>query len=103
MVSGGKVPGARVPGCIDMQFVLILVAVLTQSSAPQRPELKARFIGQMAFEISDGTTTLITDFPYQAGYVGAPDFAPREIRAGTPETLALITHKHPDHWEPSLF
>ena len=86
-----------------MRHVLILVAVLTQTSAPQRPELKARFIGQMAFEISDGTTTLMTDFPFQAGYAGAPDFAPREIVAGTADTLALITHKHPDHWEPSLF
>ena len=87
-----------------MRFVLILLGILTQASPPTRsPELKARFIGQMAFDISDGTTTLMTDFPYQAGYVGAADFAPREIIGGTPQTLALITHKHPDHWEPSLF
>jgi L-ascorbate metabolism protein UlaG (beta-lactamase superfamily) len=102
---GAECPGAgcRVQGTLEMKFLLIVVAVLTHASAQPAPVLRARFIGQMAFEISDGTTTLMTDFPYQAGYVGAADFAPREIVAGTAETLALITHKHPDHWEPSLF
>jgi L-ascorbate metabolism protein UlaG (beta-lactamase superfamily) len=30
-------------------------------------------------------------------------YASSEIRSKTPATLALITHRHRDHWEPSLF
>ena len=67
------------------------------------PTLRARFIGQMAFSITDGSTTLITDFPYQIGYAGAPPFDGRELQASSQPTLALITHRHLDHWEPALF
>jgi L-ascorbate metabolism protein UlaG (beta-lactamase superfamily) len=83
-----------------------LVAVVPAGAAYQQRtplQLQARFIGQMAFSITDGSTTVISDFPYQIGYAGAPPFAPKELQGGTPSTLALITHKHADHWEPSLF
>jgi L-ascorbate metabolism protein UlaG (beta-lactamase superfamily) len=57
----------------------------------------------MAFSITDGSTTLITDFPYRIGYAGAPPFADRELQPSSRPTLALITHRHRDHWEPELF
>ena len=82
-------------------MLLVALAVVVQAS--QAPPLQARFIGQMAFAISDGSTTLMTDFPYQVGYAGAPPFADGELRASTQPTLALITHRHLDHWEPALF
>lgn len=83
-----------------------LIAVLCASTvlglAPERPQLQARFIGQMALSITDGSTTLITDFPYRVGYAGAPPFEESELVTKTP-TLALVTHRHLDHWEPALF
>ena len=70
-------------------------------NAPQR--LEARFIGNMAYAISDGRTTLFTDFPYQSGYSVYMDYDAAEIRASTPRVLALITHRHGDHWDRGLF
>jgi L-ascorbate metabolism protein UlaG (beta-lactamase superfamily) len=57
----------------------------------------------MAFAISDGTTTLFTDFPYESGYSGYMEYDWREIRSVTPQSLALITHRHRDHWDEALF
>jgi L-ascorbate metabolism protein UlaG (beta-lactamase superfamily) len=89
-------------------FLLIaaVLAVLPSSATPvplQQAPLQARFIGQMAFSITDGKATVITDFPYQTGYADAPPYSPDELSEGRPSTLALITHKHLDHWEPALF
>ena len=44
---------------------------------PDPPRLTARFIGNMAFAITDGKTTLYTDFPYESGAFGymSYDFA----------------------------
>jgi L-ascorbate metabolism protein UlaG (beta-lactamase superfamily) len=69
----------------------------------QRSPLQARFIGQMAFSITDGSVRLVTDFPYQVGYVDAPAYSAAELGGGSSSTLALITHRHLDHWEPALF
>jgi L-ascorbate metabolism protein UlaG (beta-lactamase superfamily) len=81
----------------------LVAASLLPISSVQRPPLQARFIGQMAFAITDGSTTVISDFPYQIGYAGAPPFGPAELQPGSPSTLALITHQHADHWERALF
>jgi len=81
----------------------LLAATLTLLVMTQRPVLEARFIGNMAFAITDGAVTVITDFPYQSGYSGYMTYDPAEIRSSTPSTLVLITHRHPDHWEPALF
>lgn len=84
-------------------YLLILAFLLTMQPAAPPPTLQARFIGQMAFSISDGSTTLITDFPYRIGYAGAPPFDDRELQHTSASTLALITHRHLDHFEPALF
>jgi L-ascorbate metabolism protein UlaG (beta-lactamase superfamily) len=80
---------------------LALVAVLKTSQT--QPNLEARFIGNMAYAISDGATTLFTDFPYQSGYSDYMKYDAREIRSRTPRSLALITHRHPDHWDSAQF
>lgn len=80
----------------------LLVALLALQPA-QPPTLEARFIGNMAFAITDGTTTLMSDFPYESGYSVYMEYDPREIRSSTASTLSLITHRHGDHWEPALF
>jgi L-ascorbate metabolism protein UlaG (beta-lactamase superfamily) len=71
--------------------------------AAQPATLHARFIGNMAFAIDDGTTTLMTDFPYQSGYSVYMTYRADQIRSDTSRTLALITHRHADHWERALF
>ena len=80
--------------------VLIVAGVAVQQP---RPSLDARFIGNMAFAITDGTVTLMSDFPYQSGYSVYMEYDAREIRSATEPTLSLITHPHRDHWEPALF
>jgi L-ascorbate metabolism protein UlaG (beta-lactamase superfamily) len=84
-----------------MRFALVCALVLVW--LPQPPPLEARFIGNMAFAITDGSVTLMTDFPYQSGYSVYMTYSPAEIRSGTASTLSLITHRHGDHWEPTLF
>ena len=83
--------------------ILVGTALLIAGAAVQRPTLEARFIGNMAFAITDGTVTLMTDFPYESGYSRYMTYSDAEIRSGTATTLALITHRHRDHWEPSRF
>jgi L-ascorbate metabolism protein UlaG (beta-lactamase superfamily) len=57
----------------------------------------------MAVAITDGRATVMTDFPYESGYSGYMTYEASEIRSATPSTIALITHRHRDHWEPTLF
>ncbi len=88
-------------GLTTMRFAVAGVLALLAASQP--PALDARFIGNMAVAISDGQVTLITDFPYQSGYSRYMTYPAAAIRSSTPATLALITHRHLDHWEPALF
>ena len=88
---------------IALAFLLALLTAGPTGSAQARPELEARFIGNMAYAISDGSITLFTDFPYESGYSSYMTYNAREIRSRTPRSLALITHGHRDHWEPALF
>jgi len=81
----------------------VSLLVVSLAVVPQSPALEARFIGNMSFAITDGSTTMVTDFPYRSGYSGYMTYDAAEIRSGTAETIALVTHRHPDHWEPALF
>ena len=83
--------------------LLVLAALLAPQSPQPRPVLEARFVGNMAFAVTDGTVTLMSDFPYQSGYSVYMEYDAREIRSTTSSTLSLITHRHGDHWEPALF
>lgn len=85
--------------------IACLAAVLAPGSAQPRPALEARFIGNMAYAITDGTSTLMSDFPYQSGYSRYMTYDAALIRSATAPgtTLSLVTHRHLDHWEPALF
>jgi L-ascorbate metabolism protein UlaG (beta-lactamase superfamily) len=87
---------------VTAAFVCIIAGAALRSGQQQRTALQARFIGQMAFEITDGAVTVITDFPYQIGYADAPPYEPKELSKDA-HRLTLITHRHLDHWEPALF
>lgn len=73
------------------------------ASGDSPPALHARFIGNMAYAITDGTVTLFSDFPYESGYSVYMAYDPREIRSTTREAIALVTHRHRDHWDSGLF
>lgn len=78
------------------------LAAVARPGAPEPIPLLATFIGNMAFAITDGTTTIYTDFPYESGYSGymTYDFAAVPKTAGA---LCLVTHGHRDHFDAPLF
>lgn len=85
-----------------MRMLAALGLIVVFVSGQPRPALEARFIGHMSYAITDGTTTLMTDFPYQSGYSRYMTYDAAQIRSATDATLSLITHRHGDHWEPRL-
>jgi L-ascorbate metabolism protein UlaG (beta-lactamase superfamily) len=92
-------------GALVVALALAMAALAQPADAFQatRPTLEARFIGNMAFAITDGTTTLFTDFPYESGYSIYMEYDPREIRSTTQDSLSIVTHRHGDHWDRDLF
>jgi L-ascorbate metabolism protein UlaG (beta-lactamase superfamily) len=72
------------------------------ASAQEPSPLRATFIGNMAFAISDGETTLFSDFPYRSGAFGYMEYNPGAIRLA-PDGVSLITHEHADHWDARAF
>jgi L-ascorbate metabolism protein UlaG (beta-lactamase superfamily) len=83
---------------------LVLGALAALAATPARAgELKARFIGNMAFHISDGSTSLLTDFPYEPGYAGYMVWTAEQVPKSEEHTLCLITHGHRDHFDRDRF
>jgi hypothetical protein len=74
---------------------LLVLAVLVSPAAAA--ELRATFIGNMAFHITDGRVAIVTDFPYEGGYSGYMRWSADAVPKG-PRPLCLITHSHRDHF-----
>lgn len=82
---------------------LVLIAASLLLLAPASPdELRARFIGNMAFHITDGRTSLLTDFPYESGYSGYMTWTRDQAPITNEHTLCLVTHGHRDHFDRAL-
>jgi len=86
-------------------FAAALVLAQARAGGPSTPKtqaLRATFIGNTAFAITDGTTTVYTDFPYEPGAFGymTYDFTAVPKAAGA---LCLVTHGHRDHFDALLF
>ena len=100
--KGSLVPLAAL-GVLGMTVGWTLAASVTVagSALAQSPALTATFIGNMAFAVTDGTTTLYTDFPYESGYSGymAYDF---DAVPKAKDSLCLITHGHRDHFDAGM-
>ena len=82
--------------------ICFLLLSITLAVCADAGELKITFIGNMAFHITDGETTLLSDFPYTSGAYGYMEYdmdKVPEIRDG----VHLITHFHGDHWNADLF
>jgi L-ascorbate metabolism protein UlaG (beta-lactamase superfamily) len=82
--------------------VLLSLLIFLLAGFADAQNLEFRFIGNMAFIITDGKTTMFTDFPYGSG---AFDYMKYDLNSiPIPEnSLCLITHKHLDHWDSTLF
>ncbi len=84
-------------------FLAMLCAAIFMTTHAQAPAaLSIRFIGNEAVAITDGRITLVSDFPYQSGYSGYMKY---DWPAAKPpgEVIALVTHKHRDHFAEELF
>lgn len=79
-------------------LALIILTLVLQEQAV----LEIRFIGNDAFQISDGQITLISDFPYVSGVSGYMQYRMEDVEP-TGEVVSLITHGHSDHFDAQLF
>ena len=59
------------------------------------------FIGIAAVMVTDGTRTLMSDFPYESGAFGYMTYDKAAVRP-VGEVALLVTHAHRDHFLPSL-
>ncbi len=80
---------------------LLLATLLAGATTAPAGELRARFIGNMAFQLSDGRVTVRTDFPYESGYSGYMTWTSALVPPAG-EALCLVTHSHRDHFLPAL-
>lgn len=74
---------------------LALALLLAANPAPESRTI--RYIGNAGFEISDGRSTVLLDFPYESGAYGYMTFGDRELEP-RPGSLCLVTHAHADHF-----
>ena len=83
---------------MDWETVDGAVRTLTEGPAP----LEVDFIGNAAVRISDGLTTLYSDFPYVSGASGYMVYDEDRVEEAD-SGVALISHAHADHWNARDF
>ena len=66
------------------------------------PELEITLVGNAGVQLTDGTTSLMVDLPYESGAFGYQAYRPDEM-APPGEVVSVITHHHDDHFDPELF
>ena len=82
--------------------ILFLAVQFLVTGAAGAAELTVTFIGNMAFHITDGETTLLSDFPYRSGAYGYMEYDMADVPP-IKNGLSLITHSHGDHWYRDRF
>ena len=90
------------PGLLLKPSAAALLASTLAAAAVYPAEIRARFIGNMALQLSDGRVTLRSDFPYESGYSGYMSWSDALVPPTAGETLCLVTHSHRDHFLASL-
>jgi len=65
------------------------------------PSLRLRFVGNEAFEITDGHTTILTDYPYRSGAFGYMTYNSNSVQPSG-NVILLISHRHADHFDSTL-
>ena len=82
-------------------MIFVLLASLVFAVPEDAGQFEIRFLGNEAFEITDGTTTILSDFPYESGAFGYMTYNP-ELLKPRENAHCLITHQHKDHFDVSL-
>lgn len=77
--------------------LLTLLVLSGASGTDEAPHL--RYIGNAAFEITDGRHVILIDFPYRSGAYGYMEFDRSELHERA-ASLCLFTHAHADHFDP---
>ena len=77
---------------------LLLGGVASAAACARPATLTIRFIGNAAFELSDGRATLLVDFPYESGTDGFMTFDSAAVRP-LGRVLAVFTHADRDHFD----
>lgn len=80
---------------------ILAACLLAPAAAAGAAEVRARFIGNMAVQLTDGRVTLRTDFPYEPGAFGYMSWTDALVPAPVGEVLCLVTHSHRDHFLPA--
>jgi len=81
-----------------MRSLLVACLGAAAAAAAEPAEIRARFIGNMALQLTDGRVTLRTDFPYESGYSGYMSWSDALVPPAAGEALCLVTHSHRDHF-----
>lgn len=87
---------------MNVRRLVLTVLALLGAARLEAASLQVKFIGNAAFEITDGDMTLLTDFPYQSGAFGYMEYRAEDVAPEGP-VLCLITHAHADHFDRALF
>lgn len=90
-----------------LPVVLFLAATTSLAFAPrsaraQTPALDITLVGNAGVILSDGTTSLLVDLPYQPGAFGYMNYDAESL-APPGDVVSVITHAHRDHFAPELF
>ena len=86
----------------SLSWCLLATCLSGAAAAAEPAEIRARFIGNMAFQLTDGRVTLRTDFPYESGYSGYMSWTDALVPPAAGEALCLVTHSHRDHFLAAL-
>lgn len=78
----------------------VLVALVPGVARAQ--ELTVHLIGNAGVVLTDGTTSLLVDLPYEPGAFGYMHYDPALLQPAG-DNVSVITHDHRDHFDPSLF
>lgn len=76
--------------------------IVLGASAAQGQELTVRLIGNAGVMLTDGTTSLLIDLPYESGAFGYMRYDAAALPSAG-DNVSVITHHHRDHFDPSLF
>jgi L-ascorbate metabolism protein UlaG (beta-lactamase superfamily) len=72
------------------------------AAVSQATELSIRLVGNAGVALSDGTTSVMVDLPYEPGAFGYMHYDPDALRP-VGATVSVITHHHDDHFDAGLF
>jgi hypothetical protein len=87
---------------VATRLLVTTLAVLSAAAPLAAQQLTVRLVGNAGVLLSDGTTSLLVDLPYESGAFGYDHYDLAALHpAGT--VVAVVTHHHRDHFAAELF